>query len=521
MMPAPELAVGRPRRPALDLAHLAGRELEHELVGAGLEQVGEVRRVGLLRVGELAERAEAHVQREVDALHAVDARVEQPGDVGGGVRIVRGVAGRRRLVELDPPAPGRSQPADLVVERGHEGLGQLRAVAVVLDGPDERRQRERAGQRHLDLAVGARPLAYANSSTAPMPSRHADRPRGLLHRPHVERHRPHLAQRPGIRRPVMREAKAHTKLARRISPSLMTSSPASSWSAIARSTASSNVSATSVGPKRSPPSAPSPRRTTTDGRSSRPLSSAAAAGRGHRRTVARSRRRRAREHAMPVLTSAQVIELARSHREARQRAEAIGQPTLAHPGMDVDDAYAVQRAWIELELAGGRHVVGHKVGLTSQAMQAQMQIGEPDFGTLLDDMVVDDGADLDRSRFIDPRIEVEVAFVLGRPLDGPTVSAFDVLDATEYVTPALELIDARSHRVDPATGRARTVRDTIADNAANAGIVTGGRAMRPARRRPPLGRGAAVAATASSRRRASPPACSSTRPTPWPGWPGR
>ena len=182
---------------------------------------------------------------------------------------------------------------------------------------------------------------------------------------------------------------------------------------------------------------------------------------------------------MPVLTAQEIDALARSHREARRRAEAIGQPTLTHPGMDVDDAYAVQRAWIELELAGGRRVVGHKVGLTSQAMQAQMQIGEPDFGTLLDDMVIDDGADLDRSRFIDPRIEVEVAFVLGRTLDGPTVSAFDVLDATEYVTPALELIDARSHRVDPATGRARTVRDTIADNAANAGIVTGGRAMRP------------------------------------------
>ena len=182
---------------------------------------------------------------------------------------------------------------------------------------------------------------------------------------------------------------------------------------------------------------------------------------------------------MPVLTVQEIDVLARSHREARRRAEAIGQPTIAHPDMDVDDAYAVQRAWIDLELADGRRVVGHKVGLTSQAMQAQMQIGEPDFGTLLDDMVVDDGADLDRSRFIDPRIEVEVAFVLGRSLEGPTVSAFDVLAATEYVTPALELIDARSHRVDPGTGRARTVRDTIADNAADAGIVTGGRPVRP------------------------------------------
>jgi 2-oxo-hept-3-ene-1,7-dioate hydratase len=182
---------------------------------------------------------------------------------------------------------------------------------------------------------------------------------------------------------------------------------------------------------------------------------------------------------MGVLTSAQVTELAQQHREARQRAEAIGQPTLRFPDMDIDDAYAVQRAWVELDVASGRHVVGHKVGLTSQAMQAQMQIGEPDFGTLLDDMVVTDGADLDRRRYIDPRVEVEVAFVLARRLEGPAVSAFDVLDATGYVTPALELIDARSHRVDLASGRPRTVRDTIADNAANAGIVTGGRAMRP------------------------------------------
>ncbi len=182
---------------------------------------------------------------------------------------------------------------------------------------------------------------------------------------------------------------------------------------------------------------------------------------------------------MGALSSEQVAELAGRHQAARARAEAIGQPTLEHPDMTIDDAYAVQRAWMDLELAAGREIVGHKIGLTSRAMQAQMQIGEPDYGVLLDDMVVADGDDLATSRFIDPRIEVELAFVLGRGLEGSNVSVFDVLSATEYVTPALELIDARSHRVDPGTGRARTVRDTIADNAADAGIVTGGRPVRP------------------------------------------
>ena len=184
---------------------------------------------------------------------------------------------------------------------------------------------------------------------------------------------------------------------------------------------------------------------------------------------------------MGALSPEQVDDLARRHRNARRQARPIDQPTLAHPDMTIDDAYAVQRAWMDLERATGRRIVGHKVGLTSQAMQAQMQIDEPDFGVLLDDMVVADGADLDHSAYIDPRIEVELAFVLGRRLEGPTVTLFDVLAATDHVTPALELIDARSHRLDPATGRPRTVRDTIADNAADAGIVTGGRPVGPDR----------------------------------------
>jgi 2-oxo-hept-3-ene-1,7-dioate hydratase len=154
-------------------------------------------------------------------------------------------------------------------------------------------------------------------------------------------------------------------------------------------------------------------------------------------------------------------------------------PSFDYPDLDLEDAYAIQRAWVELDVAAGRTVVGHKIGLTSQAMQQQMQIDRPDFGALLDDMVIEDGASLDTSRFIDPRIEVEFAFVLARDLVGPRIGMLDVMRATEYVVPALELIDARSHRIDPETKKPRTVRDTIADNAADAGIVMGGRPMRP------------------------------------------
>jgi 2-oxo-hept-3-ene-1,7-dioate hydratase len=182
---------------------------------------------------------------------------------------------------------------------------------------------------------------------------------------------------------------------------------------------------------------------------------------------------------MGVLTEDEVAALARRHRTARQEVQAIGQPSLDRPDLTIDDAYAAQRAWIDLELEDGRSIIGHKVGLTSQAMQTQMQIDEPDYGTLLDDMVFPDGADLAADRFIDPRLEVELAFVLGRPLVGAGVDLDAVLDATDYVVPAFELIDARSHRVDPATKRPRTIVDTIADNAANAGIVTGGRRVRP------------------------------------------
>jgi len=150
-----------------------------------------------------------------------------------------------------------------------------------------------------------------------------------------------------------------------------------------------------------------------------------------------------------------------------------------HPGMDVDDAYAIQKAWLALKIASGRRVVGHKVGLTSRAMQLAMQIDEPDFGVLLDDMRFAEGSQIEAARFTDPRIELELAFVLKSALTGPGIGPTDVLAATGYIVPAVELIAARTFRVDPETRRPRGVVDTIADNAASAGLVTGGRAVPP------------------------------------------
>jgi 2-oxo-hept-3-ene-1,7-dioate hydratase len=157
----------------------------------------------------------------------------------------------------------------------------------------------------------------------------------------------------------------------------------------------------------------------------------------------------------------------------------VRQFSLRHPDMTIDDAYAIQREWMALERAQGRHVVGHKIGLTSRAMRLASNITEPDYGTLLDSMVLRDGSEVEAARFIVPRFEVEFAFILGQRLQGPGISLIDVLKSTDYVVPMLELIDARIEQVDRETRVQRKVLDTIADNAANAAIVMGSRPMRP------------------------------------------
>ena len=149
---------------------------------------------------------------------------------------------------------------------------------------------------------------------------------------------------------------------------------------------------------------------------------------------------------------------------AERSREQVGQFSLAHPHITIEDAYAIQRAWVAQKIKNGSKLVGHKIGLTSRAMQVSSNITEPDYGALLDDMLFDEGTDIPFNRFILPRVEVEL---------------FDVLDATDWVIPALEIIDARIQQIDPETKATRKVFDTISDNAANAGVVMGGRAVRP------------------------------------------
>jgi len=180
-----------------------------------------------------------------------------------------------------------------------------------------------------------------------------------------------------------------------------------------------------------------------------------------------------------VLDPKTIDALATELHDAQQRRVQLRHFSRRHPGMTIDDGYAIQRAWLALRLAEGRVVKGRKIGLTSRAMQQSSQIDEPDFAPLLDDMFFAAGGDIPFDRFIAPRVEVELAFVLGKPLRGPGVTIFDVLAATEWVTPALEIIDARIEQFDRDTKAPRKVFDTIADFAANAGIVAGGRPVRP------------------------------------------
>lgn len=180
-----------------------------------------------------------------------------------------------------------------------------------------------------------------------------------------------------------------------------------------------------------------------------------------------------------MLDTATIETIAAELHAAETTRTQLRQVSLRYPDMIIDDAYAIQNAWVSRKLADGRQVRGHKVGLTSRAMQLASNIDEPDFGVLLDDMFYHDGAPLPHSRFIVPRIEVELAFVLAHDLEGPGVTLTDVYDATAYVVPALEIIDARFQQVDPETGATRKVLDTISDNAANAAVVLGGRPIRP------------------------------------------
>lgn len=180
-----------------------------------------------------------------------------------------------------------------------------------------------------------------------------------------------------------------------------------------------------------------------------------------------------------MLDQATIQSLALQLQQARRTRTQLRHVSREHPQMTIEDGYAIQRAWVALELAEGRSIRGRKIGLTSRAMQLSSQISEPDYAPLMDDMFFDAGGDIPIERFIAPRVEVELAFILDKPLRGPGVTLFDVLSATAWVTPAIEIIDARIEQFDRETRAPRRVFDTISDFAANAGIVLGGRPVRP------------------------------------------
>lgn len=173
-----------------------------------------------------------------------------------------------------------------------------------------------------------------------------------------------------------------------------------------------------------------------------------------------------------ALTQSEIETAARSLFDAEKARRVIPQLSQTYPDMVLAESYRVQKHWADLHVADGRRVVGHKIGLTSRAMQMASKMTEPDYGVLFDHMMFRDGDRIAAGRFIRPRLEVELAFILGEDLSGPDCNIHDVMRATEIVVPSLEIIDYR-------TEVPRSIVDTIADNAASGGVVVGGRPVRP------------------------------------------
>ncbi len=175
-----------------------------------------------------------------------------------------------------------------------------------------------------------------------------------------------------------------------------------------------------------------------------------------------------------ALSNDAITAIAAELADAERSHTLIPRITARHPGATVEDSYAIQRIWREQQLAAGRRLVGHKIGLTSKAMQQATGISEPDYGVMFDDTVYENGSVIEHARFTNVRIEVELAFVLGAPVEGPNATLFDVLRASEYVVPALEILNSHIEL------EGRTIVDTISDNAAYGGLVLGGNPVKPA-----------------------------------------
>ncbi len=173
-----------------------------------------------------------------------------------------------------------------------------------------------------------------------------------------------------------------------------------------------------------------------------------------------------------MLTEAQRAQVVRSLLESHRTKKQGERPSQMFPEIKIEDSYAISSAVAQERVKAGARIIGHKIGLTSKAMQASSKIDEPDYGYLFDDLLLNDGAKVKFENFCVPRVEPELTFILKEPLKGPGIGLIDVLRATEYVVPSIEIIDARV--TEP-----RKIFDTVADNGAAAGIVLGGRPVRP------------------------------------------
>lgn len=173
-----------------------------------------------------------------------------------------------------------------------------------------------------------------------------------------------------------------------------------------------------------------------------------------------------------MLTEAQRAQVVRSLLESHRTKKQGERPSQMFPEIKIEDSYAISSAVAQERVKAGARIIGHKIGLTSKAMQASSKIDEPDYGYLFDDLLLNDGAKVKFEDFCVPRVEPELTFILKEPLKGPGIGLIDVLRATEYVVPSIEIIDARV--TEP-----RKIFDTVADNGAAAGIVLGGRPVRP------------------------------------------
>ena len=172
-----------------------------------------------------------------------------------------------------------------------------------------------------------------------------------------------------------------------------------------------------------------------------------------------------------MLTREQIEKAAQDLYQAEKTKQQIDLISNRHPGFTIDEAYAIQDALVDLKLKDGRKQIGWKIGLTSRAMQMALQIETPDSGVIFDDMYFENGARIPKGTFFEPRIEAEIAFIMGQDLTLSNLNREGIIQATGHIVPALEILETRVVRYNPVTKTYRNVCDTIADNAANAGIV--------------------------------------------------